>query len=140
MKSICPFQSYDPNSVHEYNRKPAIWEKRGNDECCSYCGSWHPRHFLEFLKEVIEDESVKVRIELNDKRQKIYITRPHVKNAKEGAIKIYLVHLKAYCNEMEFDISEIDRQLDKAFIISFEKSRKHADQIMESLINDKQSE
>lgn len=133
MKSVCPFQSYDKKSPLVYNQNAATWEKRGKDNCCSYCGSWHPQEFLQFLKAVTENPSEKIRIELNDRRDKIYVNRFGVDNAKNGVIKVYLIHIKRYCEDVGFDIDEIDKQLHEAFKVSRVKAKVHADKIMEEL-------
>lgn len=68
------------------------WRKQGNDLCCSYCGSWHPEQFLAFCREVVSSPDINVRIEMSDKRYKIYATRPGIRNADYGAIKFYMHH------------------------------------------------
>ena len=63
------------------------WEKVGGDRCCSFCGSAHP----EELNAMLDLETTK--IDVSDKRYKIYIRRPGVSNASFGAIKFYTWHL-----------------------------------------------
>ena len=132
-KSICPLQAYDPNSPLVINTILPKWEKREEDTVCSHCGSWHPLEFLNFLKTVVESDDVKIRIEINSRGNKIYIQRPHIKNASEGAIKIYIAHLKRYCEDMEYDVSEIDKQIHQAVLVSQKKFKIHSDQLMEDL-------
>ena len=115
------------------NEELAVYENRGKDKCCSYCGSWHPVEFLSFLKTVAENEDSNYRIELNTRRDKIYITRPHIKNATHGAIKIYLFHLKLYCDEMGYDAKEIDRQIHKAIMVSKKKFKKRYNDMLEKM-------
>lgn len=69
------------------------WFKHGKDRTCSFCGSWHPDEFLAFLDKVIQTQAKDYRIEISDKKYKIYITRPRVHNACEGAIKFKTHHL-----------------------------------------------
>lgn len=66
------------------------WEQVGNDRVCSFCGSLHPADFESVLKRVIEDE--RCSISLSDKTYKIYINRPEIHNAMQGAIKYYKQH------------------------------------------------
>lgn len=132
----CPFQSKE--FVYNASTVKTEWQLRGSDKCCSYCGSWHPQEFLEFLPNVTSDPNIKVRIELNDKRNKIYVSRPDVNNASEGAIKVYLAHIKEYVERSGFDVSEIDNQLHHAFEVSQEKAIIHADEIMEDLKSNNQ--
>lgn len=68
------------------------WRKQGKDRVCSYCGSWHPEEFMEHVRKVIEVDGDGLSVELNDYRNKIYVTRPGVSNAGQGAIKFYLYH------------------------------------------------
>jgi len=136
-QSNCPFQNFDKNSVHTYNRVPSEWREVGQDKCCDYCGSWHPQEFLEYLKEFTENPNDKVRIELNTRRDKIYIHRPDVFNAGEGAIKVYTSHIKTYAMEMGFDLYEIEKQVTKALMVSSGKAKRHADEIMNSIKNQK---
>jgi hypothetical protein len=62
------------------------WNVYGRDRCCSYCGSWHPDEFLAHARAGGE-------VELSDKGYKIYVQRPGIKNAGEGAIKFYTQHI-----------------------------------------------
>lgn len=71
---------------------PDHWDLDGKDRTCSYCGSWHPEEFLAFCDEVITNPDVQVRISLSDKRYKIYVDRPGIRNASYGAIKFYMMH------------------------------------------------
>lgn len=68
------------------------WRKVGPDRTCSFCGSMHPQDFMAFLQRVI-DEGDDVRLERSDKRYKIYLHRPGISNAFDGAIKFYTQHL-----------------------------------------------
>lgn len=76
------------------------WDKikSTGDRVCSYCGSLHPDDFFPIVKAASEadpnivDGSVP-EIEVSDKSYKIYIHRPGVRNAHEGAIKFYTMHL-----------------------------------------------
>lgn len=74
------------------------WRSQGADRCCSYCGSWHPDEFLNFLH-VAADPNQPGRIEHATKDYKIYVHRPGVANASEGAIKFYKWHLPQEIDE-----------------------------------------
>ena len=66
------------------------WEIRGDDKCCSYCGSLHPERVLELIK-----ERGKEIFEKTTKPYKGYIDRPEVPNAGFGGIKFYVHHFSA---------------------------------------------
>ena len=72
-----------------WERKEGLdsWKKFGSDRCCSFCGSAHP----DELDVMLDLETTK--IDVSDKRYKIYIRRPGVMNASGGAIKFYTWHL-----------------------------------------------
>lgn len=74
----------------EYKENLDKWERRGNDRTCSFCGSLHPADFEAVLERVIADD--KCSISLSDKSYKVYINRPEIHNASEGAIKYYKQH------------------------------------------------
>jgi len=93
---ICAYREQDrklyPDSpIHE---QAPTWKTRANGEkACSYCGSMEASEFYAFMERVIDDPSPYIRIELNDHRDKIYVTRPEVKNADDGPLYIRTVHL-----------------------------------------------
>lgn len=62
------------------------WEMRGNDLCCSFCGSIKPSRVIELVKEFgssIIDPG---------KAGKYYVSRKSVPNAGFGGIKFYTYH------------------------------------------------
>lgn len=63
------------------------WVKFGDDRCCSFCGSMHP----DDLSAALDLETTK--IDVSDKRYKVYVRRPGIINASMGAIKFYNWHL-----------------------------------------------
>lgn len=106
------------------------WNAHDNgDTTCSYCGSWHPKEFLAFLGEVITNDDFNIRIELNDRRNKVYIRRPNVKCANQGAIKIYLVHIRQYIEEKGLSMEKADEKLHKAFLVSKAKFDRYMEHI-----------
>lgn len=66
------------------------WHKVGPDRVCSFCGSMHPEDFERACERALVDG--KVRIDPSTKGYKIYIYRPEIHNAGEGAIKFYRWH------------------------------------------------
>ena len=80
-----------PNRMESFiaQRKENIdeWEMRGDDKCCSYCGSIHPDRVLELIKE----KGFGI-IERTDKDYKWYVNRSGVPNASYGGIKYYRWH------------------------------------------------
>lgn len=90
----CPYQSVSP-MFHDSNQK-FRWLKRAHGEkTCEFCGSWHPKEFLAFVDQVIENKATKGSINLADNKTKIYIERPGVHNCDDGAIKFKMHHLTA---------------------------------------------
>lgn len=76
------------------------WQKfkSNGDRVCSYCGSMHPDDMFKFVRDCIEagedtPYGHSVDIEPSDKSYKVYVHRPGVRNAMEGAIKFYTHHL-----------------------------------------------
>lgn len=83
-KHLCPQRMPGPwNHVPEHDE----WEIRGDDKCCSYCGSLHPDRVLELVKQY--GPSV---IEATDKSYKWYVNRNNIPNASFGGIKYYRHH------------------------------------------------
>jgi hypothetical protein len=74
----------------EYKENIDAWEYVGNDRVCSFCGSLHPADFEQVLNRVISDDSCS--ISQSDKSYKVYINRPGIRNAHDGAIKYYKQH------------------------------------------------
>jgi hypothetical protein len=72
------------------------WEIRGDDKCCSYCGSLHPDRVLELVRQ--HGPSV---IEMTDKSYKWYVNRQNIPNAGFGGIKYYRYHdTKEFIDEL----------------------------------------
>lgn len=82
-KHLCPRRAETPFHYTLYD----VWEKRGGQICCSYCGSMSPDSVLEEVKKygmgIIRGTS---------KGYKWYIDIPGVSNASEGGIKFYRQH------------------------------------------------
>ena len=79
---------------------PDRWEKFkcNGDRVCSYCGSLHPDDMFRLVKmsaQASEDANygAVVEIEPSDKNYKVYVNQPGVRNASEGGIKFYMMHL-----------------------------------------------
>jgi hypothetical protein len=124
----CPFSNV--SSVFKLADMPQGWNTQENgDTTCSFCGSWHPKEFLAFLGEVVTNEDFNIRIELNDSRDKIYIQRPTVKCAGQGAIKVYLVHVKQYIEEKGLSMEKADEKLHKAFLVSKAKFARYMEHV-----------
>ena len=90
----CPYRLADPMGDRWVGAgKRDCWFRTGKDRTCSYCGSWHPDEFLAFLDEVVRTKAEKCSIDVADNHNKVYVNRPNVKNAHEGAIKFKINHL-----------------------------------------------
>lgn len=85
-KHICPSRSQNPGPW-AYGDKEDIWEIRGEDKCCSYCGSLHPERVLEIIQEHGWEA-----IEFTTKGYKCYVNRKSIPNASFGGIKYYRWH------------------------------------------------
>jgi hypothetical protein len=115
---ICPLRKGDFGSSRFPT--PDKWNKRGIDRVCSYCGSLHPEEFLKLLP-LIQEDSEQIYIEISDRRHKIYVRREGIKNAGEGAIKVYLAHVKQWCDDQgmtDEEITELEKQIHSAIIKS----------------------
>lgn len=66
------------------------WVLRGRDRCCSFCGSADPNEVFKFLRRL---DGLEEFVDLADRRHKLYLNRKGTKNALEGAIKLYFVHV-----------------------------------------------
>jgi hypothetical protein len=76
-----------PGGVFKGAEEKDKWEKRGDDPCCSYCGSIKPSRVFDLVRE----HGFGI-IGSTDKGYKYYLTRPNVPNASFGGIKFYLQH------------------------------------------------
>lgn len=83
-KQTCPRRG---ENFHPVEENLDYWEMRGDDKCCSYCGSIHPDRVIELVKELGPGI-----IEGTTKSYKRYLSRPNVPNAAFGGIKFYTMH------------------------------------------------
>lgn len=89
---VCPHRDTAFDKVSNYPTKDRwVPHKNGIDRTCSYCGGIHPDDFVPILKASCDpvDETY---ISPSDKPWKIYLSRPGIKNADDGAIKTYGGH------------------------------------------------
>jgi hypothetical protein len=98
---LCPrrTENPDPNNVFKFP-KSDHWDKfkTNGQRVCSYCGSLHPDDMFALVRESAEapadgDYLKTVTIEPSDKKYKVYVHQPGVRNAHEGGIKFYMMHL-----------------------------------------------
>lgn len=94
------------------------WEHVDGALCCSFCLSLHPFLFLNYIFDVISRPEVRVRIEINDKHDKIYV---YGIREGENFVKHYLMHTKDYCAKNFVDVREMDRILLEAIQVSKKK-------------------
>ena len=100
---------------------PDYWERRGKDLCCIYCGGWHPEQLLKHCSNVVANDGQKYSVEYVAGKGKIYVTRPGIANAGQGAIKAYICHIRLWGDEQKIskeEIKEIESQLNMAIKIS----------------------
>lgn len=88
-KQTCP-RRMSEIGLWEHKEAQDTWRTVGVDRVCSFCGSLHPADFEAVLERVIQDE--RCSISLSDKGYKVYVNRPEIRNASEGAIKYYKQH------------------------------------------------
>lgn len=69
---------------------------------CSYCGSIHADDLMEICRKTLVDE--RYGVEGTDKSYKVYVRQPGVRNASEGAIKFYKVHVPANPSQADQDL------------------------------------
>jgi hypothetical protein len=79
-----------------WERKDGLdrWSLHYNgDRTCSFCGSWDPAQFIAFC-DVIATAGTTAPGSVDYIRQKgkLYVHRPGIRNAGEGAIKFYCAH------------------------------------------------
>lgn len=125
----CPRR--DENCLADRNFPgPDCWQKfkSNGNRVCSFCGSLHPEDFLRLVKEAAETpENVPyqegVSIEQSDKGYKIYVHQPGVRNASEGGIKFYTMHLPRKADGT-FDVTEEQQE---EFVRAKQLSRRRFD-------------
>jgi hypothetical protein len=106
----CPLRDYEAIPIKQYDsRVPCegadFWVERENgDLCCSYCGGWHPEQFIRFCSKVAEDPSLYIRVEHARQDGKFWITQPDVKNALQGAVKAWRVHLEKWLENLDLGV------------------------------------
>ena len=87
-KHTCPQRANSLGSMIDSEAENIdIWETRGDDKCCSFCGSLHPDRLLELITE----HGFNI-IEASTKSYKLYVNRKSVPNASYGGIKYYMWH------------------------------------------------
>lgn len=82
------------SNLGPWENKPDLdtWKTLPNgDRTCSFCGSMHPQDLLTAIEKLPETPGL--RLEMSDKNYKMYIHRPDIRNAGEGAIKFYMWHV-----------------------------------------------
>lgn len=111
-KQTCPRRM---SEFGPWERKENLdsWYKRGPDRVCSFCGSIHPDDFEKVIDRCLNEEGV--TLDHSDKSYKVYIHRPEIQNAGQGAIKYYKQHTPG-------DPSWIER-VDPKFSEALTKSR-----------------
>lgn len=84
---LCPRRAGVP--PHQALPTQDVWHTTGPDRTCSFCGSINLEDLRALLPMV---DGVAVGLSLADRKHKVYIRRPGIRNATEGAIKFYLCH------------------------------------------------
>jgi len=107
------------------------WEMRGGDRVCSFCGSLHPEDFMKFCQDVPSNDGYMV--EPSTKSYKIYIRRPHIKNAGQGAIKFYTQHLQGLGEQW---LAELQGVYGEALKLSGPRMRAMLEEAKERLRNE----
>jgi hypothetical protein len=116
---FCPKREENPTSYSSFPNKDKWRVEKNGDLCCSYCGALHPEQFLKFCKVVVDDSDIKKRIEYISNKGKIYIERPTINNAQQGAIKTYNCHIDVWLDTFSKEervilIGQINAAIDKS--------------------------
>jgi hypothetical protein len=97
-EQICPRRQEE--GVASAFPLPDRWEKFKSidNRVCSYCGSLHPDDMFRLAKESAEASEeapygTVVEVEPSDKSYKVYVHQPGVRNAHEGGVVFYMMHL-----------------------------------------------
>lgn len=69
---------------------------------CDCCGSIHPDDLLKIARKSLRDE--RYAITGTDKGYKFYVKQPGVRNAGEGAIKFYTMHMPKWRTKYEGEL------------------------------------
>jgi len=108
---------------------PDHWQKfkSNGQRVCSYCGSLHPEDMFALVKQSAEspadgDYRKTVIIEPSDKKYKVYVHQPDVRNASEGGIKFYMQHLPR--KDGKIDVTD-EQQAEYAEAVARSESRFH---------------
>lgn len=84
---------------------------------------------MAFLSAVIYQDDYNIRIEIADGGNKVYIHRPGKMSAGEGAIKVYIEHVKQYIIDKRLDMEKADNKMNKAIEISKAKFARYMAEI-----------
>jgi hypothetical protein len=77
-----------------FNQLPQLYKEQGDARMCLYCGSMHVDDFKAMLPNFIDPEKPYWYVELNDRKDKLYLRRPGNRNSDDGPIKFKLAHLQ----------------------------------------------
>ena len=100
-----------PLNIHGVEQVLSDQTLPNGNKICGYCGAWCRDQFMAYIQSIIGGEVTATyttgttrpgtdelwvfpRIEVNDHKDKIYVHQEGVKNASDGAIKIYIAHLQ----------------------------------------------
>ena len=117
----------NPQSIFgrkDKNKDVDYWRKQGNDTCCSFCGSWNPEEFFDYINRCQDNFPKDDYVEYNPRKGKFYVHRNSVRNALEGAVKLYGYHLKSYTDSKKWtkkQIKEMDQKIHNILIESHKR-------------------
>jgi hypothetical protein len=108
--------------------------KLNGNRVCSFCGSLHPDDLFALINRCISadpDASYQsvVEIEPSDKKYKVYVRQPGVRNAMEGGIKFYMQHLPRDKNGK----LTITKEQDEAYAYAIRLSAMRFEQYMKTV-------
>jgi hypothetical protein len=111
------------------SEQPDRWDRRGEDLCCSYCGSMHPQTIIDLAYGIVDGGDTQTFFHMSDKAYKMYVDRKNIQNASEGGIKFYSAHIP------EGDEGKSFLELtNKALRISHEKWEKDYEERMQRIM------
>jgi len=135
----CPRRSEVDMTIFKVPTSPDHWQrfKTNGNRVCSYCGSLHPDDWFALVKESANAPETAayrdaVAIEPSDKRYKCYVHQPGVRNACEGGIKFYMMHLPRG-EGGEISVTEEQK---KEFALAVSKTRARFDKFLLTIRKD----
>lgn len=127
----CPKSIGHPWGDH---KTATSWRNQGpnGDICCAFCGSLHPIQFMELVNHILETKCVDGVYFSAGKPGKVYLNRPGVRNADDGAVKFYGNHLFVIPEFIE--VTETGKRIRKKIADKIEEALKLSNHHFENVV------